>query len=206
MIAIGITGLVMVAVAEMMFLSARSNKAIFAQSRTRQARMMAIDQIRYRLANALIGSVEGFNQTNADDEEAPPLYHGITFTDPTQANVTSSFEFVPDPRIEAGTLGRNDPKGTLVFDNDVDDATDGVVVARGPVDVTFQIEEGEVDPDQGIFSTLVQLRVVTTARVRYGEPTQGEDESDEDFEKRKLREVDTQDGFIKIYLRNAAQP
>lgn len=192
-VAIAISGIVAVAVTELMMLSARAIKSISAQTRTRSARMISIDQIRYQLANCEIGSVVGTipatddngNQilekldTNGDGtpDTVFPAFHGIQFTDPTRNDAQGSFTFIPDPRVHDNSF-RGDPQGELMYDADTGDATPPIRVARGPVNVTFVIERDEI----------IRLRVRTAATVRYA------------------GEVDTQDGVTKIYLRNQPTP
>jgi hypothetical protein len=112
--------------------------------------MGALDQIRYRLVEAQIGTV---TITNGDRR--------IEFVDPN-LGTTSSFFF------DAG-----DSK--LFYDDDIDDGTDEIEVIDGPIDLTFETEEegalvklnvrtqapigfGDVDTQDG--ETVVYLRNV----------------------------------------------
>ena len=115
MIGASISMMVIGVVVGLMFISGRSIKEIYGQTRTRSARMMALDQIRYRLVNAQIGSVQ------ISEEE-----HRITFRDPRFGGATSSFSFDPNTR-------------TLFYDDVVGDTQSPMAVVTGPIDITFEV-------------------------------------------------------------------
>lgn len=166
MISVFISGLVMMAVASLMFISARTIKEMYGQTRTRSSRMRALDQIRYRLANAQIGSLTEFQaeyiDTDGDgiDDELVG-FHRIEFVDPTHGGVTSAFIFTPS-------------NYTLSYDVDVNDTVSAITIVEGPIDITFEAESAEV----------IAIKVKTASTNTYG------------------GDVDTQDGEMKVYLRN----
>src|SRR5436305_1954558 len=75
-IAMSISSLVMIAVAVVQCFSGRAIKEMYGQTRTRSSRLIAIDQIRYRLVNAKVGSC---TYTNGDDTSG---YTQIDYLDP----------------------------------------------------------------------------------------------------------------------------
>lgn len=151
MIASVVSSMVMGAVAMLMWTSGRAIKTVYGQTRTRSARMRAIDQIRYTLANAEIGSVVEYDAQYEPPPEGsgdPPTligYHRIDFTDPTNGAGTSTFFF-------------NSGNDTLFYDADTGDGTPAAAILTGPVDVLFQIEAAE----------LIRIRVKTSSVNTYG--------------------------------------
>lgn len=89
-------------------------KEMYGQTRTRSSRMIALDAVRYRLAEAQIGSVS-ITDSN----------HRIEFEDPNLGGATSAFFFNPESR-------------TLWYDDDIDDATAEIEAVQGPIDFTFE--------------------------------------------------------------------
>ncbi len=118
MIAAAVSGLVIMAAASLQFVGARTSQEVFGQTRMRSARMQAIDQIRYRLSEARVGSC-------TISEEG----RRIDFVDPNFGGAGSRFFFTEDQK-------------TLFYDNDISDGTDAVAVTRGPINITFQAESG----------------------------------------------------------------
>ena len=150
MMAVGVSSLVMISVAYMQYFSGRTIKELYGQTRTRCSRMIALDAIRYRLMNARIGScVVSYSN------------HQIQFTDPTLGGGYSTFSF-------------NQEQRKLYYNKNTHDGLPAVVVASGPIDVSFQVlNAGEV----------IQISVRSASDMDYGS-------------------VDTQDGQTSIYLRN----
>lgn len=155
MFAIAISSLVMVAVASLQYISGRAIKDVYGETRTRQSRTMSLDQIRYRLCNAEVGTLS-VSQPNEEGNG----YHRIEFVDPNLGGGTSVFYFVPTTR-------------TLYYDGDIDDDTAAVEAVVGPIDVAFETRSsgeliylyvkstsamagGDVDTQDG--ETLVYLR------------------------------------------------
>ena len=103
-------------VASVMLVSAVAIKEVFAEARTRSTRMIAIDQARYRLAQAQIGSFV-ISDSN----------HRIQYTNPGLGGVTSAFRF------DADTL-------ELFYDEDISDGNAAILVAEGPIDFTFELD------------------------------------------------------------------
>lgn len=148
-----ISGMVSAMIVWLMFQAALTSKDMYAETRTRATRMSALDQIRYRLVEAQIGSVE-ITQSN----------RRIEFIDPN-LGVTSAFFFNDDQQT---------PPNTLFYDQDVDNS-DPRAVVEGPIDLTFETESagaivvlnvrtqapigfGDVDTQDG--ETVVYLRNV----------------------------------------------
>lgn len=153
-ISIAISSLVMVAVASLMHISGLQVKNIFGQVQMRQTRMAAIDQIRYKLMNARVGSCS--LQQNG---------RYIQFLDLNLSKTMySSFYFVASEKA-------------LYYNKLIGDGVPGVPVIKGPVDVIFTIENpalvdiwvksasqtnfGEIDSQDG--TTKVQLRTLNSA-------------------------------------------
>lgn len=150
-VSITISSMVMVALASLQHITTLQSKNLFGQVWARQTRMMAIDQLRYRLMNARVGSV-----VIKDDG------HTIEFADLNLSKTMKSrFQFTPSNR-------------TLSFNKLIGDGVPGKAVIRGPVDITFTLEN----------PALVKIWVKTASNYSYGE-------------------VDTQDGAIKVQLRTA---
>lgn len=118
MISAAISVLVTGIVVYIMYQSTATTKDMYAETRTRSTRMRAIDEIRYRLIEARIGSLK---ITDANRR--------IRFVDPN-LDTTSEFYFVVDTR-------------TLFYDDDIDDAEDAVAVVRGPIDLEFEHDMGD---------------------------------------------------------------
>lgn len=152
LIGVSISTAVMMGVVSLQYISARTIKEIYGQTRTRSSRMRALDQVYYRLGNARIGSVE-ISQNE----------HRIEFKDPLLGGDTSAFYFV-------------EMTETLFYDDDIDDSTPAIEAARGPIDVTFEIDQA---------GALISLKVKSQAYMAYGD-------------------VDIQEGETAVYLRNPA--
>jgi prepilin-type N-terminal cleavage/methylation domain-containing protein len=150
LIAIVVTSLVMVAVAGLFYSSARTLKEVDEQARMRTARMTAIDALKYRLMDARIGSCL-VSESN----------RRIQFRDPNLGGVVSAFFFNAD-------------SNTLFYDDDIDDGVVAVEAARGPIDITFEVQNT---------GTIVVIKVTTVSDLAYAN-------------------VDTQDGATAVYLRN----
>lgn len=116
MISMVIAGMIGAVVVGIMRQTGLATKDMYAETRTRSTRMIALDQIRYRLVEAEIGTV-----VISDSD------HRIEFDDPN-LGTTSAFVFVPETRV-------------LLYDADIDDATAAIEVASGPIDLTFESQE-----------------------------------------------------------------
>lgn len=118
MIAVGVSSLVMVTIAGLMYMAARESKDVLGQTRMRSARTQAIDEIRYRLANARIGSVTISNGN-----------HDMTFLDPNRSpTVMSKFSFNPADK-------------TLYYDDLDGEGAAAHSVAKGPIDIQFELQD-----------------------------------------------------------------
>ncbi len=128
-------------------------KNIHAETRTRSTRMIALDQVRYQLGGAVVDTVQVLNAS-----------HTITFANRKKGwNAVARFDFVPSTQ-------------TLLFDDDISDNVASRVVARGPIDLTFEL-------DSQLGAGVVRINVRSAADVSFGD-------------------VDTQDGETAIFLRN----
>jgi prepilin-type N-terminal cleavage/methylation domain-containing protein len=137
-----ISGMVSAMVVWLMFQAALTSKDMYAETRTRSTRMGALDQIRYRLIEAQIGTVD-ITQAN----------RRIEFMDPN-LGVTSAFFFNPDP-----ALFPNLDVNTLYYDEDIDNS-DPRAVVEGPIDLTFETESA---------GAIVKLNVRTQAPIGFGD-------------------------------------
>lgn len=153
-VAITISSMVMIALASLQHITTLQTKNVFGQVWARQTRMMALDQVRYRLMNARVGSV-----TITDSG------HMITFQDLNLSKTLYSwFQFNPANR----TLSYNELAG---------DGIPAKAIITGPVDITFTKENpalvkiwvktvanyayGQVDSQDGVIK--VQLRTANSA-------------------------------------------
>jgi hypothetical protein len=115
LIGVAISSLVMVVVSSLMYISGRAIKDLYGETRTRSSRMRALDQVRYRLSQAKIGSVV-ITDSN----------HQIDFQDPNLGTaVISRFSFNPATQ-------------TLSYQADISSGDPSIVASQGPIDVTFQ--------------------------------------------------------------------
>lgn len=137
-----ISGMVSSMVVWLMFQAALTSKDMYAETRTRSTRMGALDQIRYRLIEAQIGTVD-ITQAN----------RRIEFIDPN-LGVTSAFFFNLNADENAG-LEAN----TLYYEADVDN-NNPVPVVQGPIDLTFETESA---------GAIVNLNVRTQAPIGFGD-------------------------------------
>ena len=116
MISVGVSSLVMVAVASIEYIGARMTKDVYGQTRSRGARMISLDQIRYRLMNARIASCA-----------VTPDGRRIEYEDPTLAgNPTSALNF-------------STTDGTLYYDFNINDCIAAAAAGHGPIDVNFVV-------------------------------------------------------------------
>lgn len=151
MIGLGISSLVMVTIAGLIYMAARESKDILGQTRMRSARTQAIDQIRYRLANARIGTIVISNEN-----------HDIAFIDPNRSQtVSSKFSFNPTNM-------------TLYFDDLDGEGDSAYPVAKGPIDIQFELQDS---------GAVVQITVKSNSSLQY-------------------RQIDEQEGQEAVYLRN----
>lgn len=142
MISIAISSLVMVGVMSVQWISGRGIKEMYGQTRTRSSRMRGLDQIRYKLIEAKIGSVV-LSQPNS----AGTAYHRIEFKDPRLGGVTSTFYF-------------NSTTNTLYYDDDIAGGGAAYSVVLGPIDITFKTESA---------GAIVDLYIKTSATMVMGD-------------------------------------
>lgn len=140
MIAMAISTLVLIAVMTTQYISARGIKEVYGQTRTRSSRMRGLDQIRYRLADAQIGTIN-LSQASADG------FHRIEFDDPNLLGATSAFYFVS-------------ATNTLFYDDDINDADAAVEVVEGPIDISFDTQSG---------GAIILLKIKTAAAMVLGD-------------------------------------
>lgn len=144
-LSIGISTFIMLGVASLMLISGRAIKELYGETRTRSSRVRAIDQIRYRLANAVIGSITEYEAEYDPDSGVLIGYHRLEFLDANQGGSLSVFSFDPSDN-------------TLTYDVNIDDMVDGVPVTVGPINVTFELEALE----------MIVVKVKTASSNRYG--------------------------------------
>jgi hypothetical protein len=141
MIALSIFGMVLSGVAALYFMSALTTKEIYGPTRARSARMIALNQIRFKLSDGRVASCVFY-----PDES----WRRIRFKDPDVAGGAFS-EFLFNPETQ-----------TLSYDADVDDGDAPAVVARGPIEITFKPGGN----GQGM-DALVTVRVATAEELAY---------------------------------------
>lgn len=142
MISISISSMVIVAVMGLQYISGKTIKTTYAEARTRSSRMMALDQIRYRLCEARIGSTV-LTQPNAEGTG----YHRIAFVNPNLGGVSSAYFF---------TTGSE----TLFYDANVADATAAEAVVTGPIDISFVQQNG---------GAIIQITVKSSGQIANGD-------------------------------------
>ena len=165
-LALTISTIIIGGVVSLQYLSARTINDIYGPTRSRSERTMALNQIRFRLCDGRIGSCV------VSDSD-----HRIQFEDPNLAEggvpVTSEFYFDPSTR-------------TLQYKMNITDA-DYMVVARGPIDITFTKGSPFLDPPNYIVykgtEAVVTVYVQTSTELSYSK-------------------VDLRDGETVVYLRN----
>ncbi|MBN1903089.1 prepilin-type N-terminal cleavage/methylation domain-containing protein [Candidatus Sumerlaeota bacterium] len=125
LIAAAISSFVMASVLSIQYITARTLKELYGPTRSRSARMSALNQIRLRLCDAKAGSV-----VISDDN------HRIRFIDPnhTRSGVEIQSEFYFDPSDK-----------TLYYDVDVENSNP-VKLVKGPINITFRKGSRELDP------------------------------------------------------------
>jgi len=163
-IGVAIFSLVMLAVMALQSISARTIKDLYGPTRSRSARMAALNEIRYRLCDGQVSSCV-FSDPVAVGGSA---YYRLRFRNPSLPAM-SEFYFNKDEKA-------------LYYDSDVSDPDAGVVVAQGPVQISFTNGSPDVLGAEG---TLVTLHVETSDDLAYSK-------------------VDLRDGDTVVYLRNPA--
>jgi len=132
----------------MQLISVRTIKNLYGPTRARSSRMQALNQIRFRLADAQIGTC-----TVSDGN------HRIRFHDPNLgAGVISEFQFNPDQK-------------TLYYDDDVGGGSGARAVVKGPIDITFTLGSTWLDaPSYTVYrgtDSIVTLYVQTSSELAY---------------------------------------
>lgn len=125
LIAAAISSFVLVSVLSIQYITARTLKELYGPTRSRSVRMSALNQIRFRLCDAKIGSI-----VISDGN------HRIQFTDPnlTREGVVIRSEFY---------FNRDDK--TLYYDLDVDNSKP-IKLVKGPINISFRKGSLELDP------------------------------------------------------------
>lgn len=145
--------LISIVAADLMYETSLTVKEVYAETRTRATRSIALDQVRYQLSGAVLDTVE---ITNAN--------RTIEFGNRKNGwDTVSRFVFLPSVR-------------KLFYDDDISDNQGAVVVASGPIDLTFELD------DQGA-NGLIRVKVKSAAEVAFGD-------------------IDEQQGETSIFLRN----
>ncbi len=151
-ISVGILGFVGAATSYLMLTSALTAKELYGTTDSRSERMIALNEIRYRLCDGQIGSVNKALATSGINPAAWG-WRLMTFTDPTlPGSPTSIFFFRADTR-------------ELLYKADWFAAGDFKSLAKGPIEVTFK-----PGTDAGIGAeALVTVFVRTSSDLRYGQ-------------------------------------
>lgn len=126
MIAAVISGMVMLSVLSIQYITARTINDVYNPTRSRSVRMNALNQIRFRLCDARVGSVEILDAN-----------HRIQFEDPNLSKAAG--------RVIRSEFFFDTAKRTLFFDEDVDNLNP-FKVARGPINITFFKGTTALDP------------------------------------------------------------
>ena len=143
MVALAIMSMVMVGLASLQLWSGRTIKEVYGETRMRSARMQSLDQLRFNLCNASLGSI-ALTQPNADNSG----FHRIEFNDPNLGtSITSAFFYVT-------------ASNTLFYDNNVDDATPAIESVKGPIDISFNSDAA---------NALIILKVKSLSHMRYAD-------------------------------------
>ncbi|WP_319588762.1 prepilin-type N-terminal cleavage/methylation domain-containing protein [uncultured Desulfobulbus sp.] len=151
-ISVGISSLILIAVSSLQLISAKTISEVYGTTRTRSSRMAALDQIRYKLASAQIGSCV-INDSNRT----------ITFRDPNLTG-SSRYYFVTSQK-------------TLYYDQLTTDGVAARAIVKGPIDLTFKLmsvdntgTEVEVLPGENTSAVkIVQLLVKSSSNMTYGD-------------------------------------
>lgn len=150
MIAAVISSLVFASVVFIQYITARTLNDLYAPTRARSARMIALNQIRFRLCDAKIGSVEVLDGN-----------HRIRFEDPNliSEGIQPRSEFFFDAT-----------KRTLYYNADVNHS-EPERIARGPINIIFRKGSRELDPpDYNIYKgtdSVVTVLVQTSQELSY---------------------------------------
>lgn len=124
----------MSAVGAMMLLSARSTRELYAHTRGRSSRMLALDQIRYRLTDARIGTVEFLDGDEIDG------YRTILFLNPNTGTGLSRFHYDAEMK-------------TLFFD---DDFSDGGYDQFSVGDLLADVRFRSAAPDAAVIGVIIR--------------------------------------------------
>lgn len=116
-VAMLIASMISLAVSGLIYATGISFKQLYSDTRARSTRMIALDQIRFRLSSARIGSVRIKNDGRR-----------IDFSDPNLSGARSMFSFDREA-------------GTLFYDDDIHDFDRPIEVAEGPIDLSFTLTE-----------------------------------------------------------------
>jgi prepilin-type N-terminal cleavage/methylation domain-containing protein len=166
LVASAITVMVLLAVVYLFYIGALTTREIYGPTRSRSARMIAFNEIRFRLCDARIGIGNCSVLDNG---------HQIQFIDPNNGNdVKSELHF-------------NDVQRKLYYKKNIDTAGDPIVIAKGPINITFTLGSTDLDvPNHLLFlgiGSVVTVYVQTSSELSYSK-------------------VDTRDGETVVYLRN----
>ena len=113
MVASSVSFVILSSLVGLQYMTAFTGKNYLNQTRARTIRRNTLDQIRFRLFNAKIG-------TCAVSSEG----HRLDYSDPNLAGVASAFDF---------------DRGSLIYDADTGDGAGPVVLVKGARDVRFDL-------------------------------------------------------------------
>jgi len=148
LVASAITVMVLLAVVYLFYIGAITTKEIYGPTRSRSARMIAFNEIRFRLCDARIGSCSVLDNG-----------HEIQFIDPNDksggTDVISKLYFVTAQRILYYKKNNGAP----------------IVIAKGPINITFTLGSTDLDvPNHLVFlgtESLVTVYVQTSSELSY---------------------------------------
>jgi len=150
LVASAITVMVLLAVVYLFYIGALTTREIYGPTRSRSARMIAFNEIRFRLCDARIGSCSVLESS-----------HKIQFIDPNNKSggndVTSELYFDTAQRI-------------LYYKKNIN--TDApIVIAKGPINITFTPGSTDLDvPNHQVFlgiDSVVTVYVQTSSELSY---------------------------------------
>ena len=156
------------------YTSARVIKEIYGPTRSRTARMIAFDVIRYQLSDA-----------KQDTCVVSDSGHCIVFRNPNIAAPTSAFQYVPQDK--AGDYNLPDSKA-LYFFPDYSKKNEYREVIQGPIDISFTLGSKLFDKAHG-YTTFVKTGSFVTLNIRTSVDL-------------AYSNVDIRDGETGVFLRN----
>lgn len=148
-VALAIAALVMSSVLYLQYISSRIIKETYGPTNSRCARMIALNEIRFRLADAKTGSCQVSNSN-----------HTIEYCDPNQRDGTTTMT----SRLSFDSAARQ-----LYYRRNILSGSD-VSIAKGPINITFTRGSIDLDPLHSTYmgtDAVVTIFVQTSAELAY---------------------------------------